>query len=67
MSIIRVQTGKMDNKNARAKYQVMNHTGFGEVVIIQEGVKRVSPDQLTTMTLQDAMNLHKKGLAVIVA
>lgn len=66
MSIIRVRTGALNNKKARAKHQVMANSGFGEVKIIQEGVRTLDAIGLYCTTVEEAMKLYNKsGLATV--
>lgn len=68
MSVIMVRTGSINNKKSRAKHQVMNNSGFGEVKIIQEGVRTLDTIQLYSTTIGEAMKLYEKhGLASVSA
>lgn len=56
----------------RCKGRLSNHTimanqGFGPVKVVQEGVKQVSYAELFTMTIEEAMESHRRGLAVTTA
>lgn len=64
MSIIQVKTGTANNRKARAKYQVMNNSGFGKVKIVQQGEKRLSVVEQYLMTVEEAMRLCENGLAI---
>lgn len=45
----------------------MANQGFGPVKVVQEGVKQVSYAELFTMTIEEAMESHRRGLAVTTA
>ena len=64
MSIIQAKTGTVNNRKARAKYQVMNNSGFGKVKIVQQGEKRLSVVEQYLMTVEEAMRLCENGLAI---
>jgi len=66
MSMIRVRTGSLNNKKARAKHQIMANSGFGEVRIIQEGERKLDTIGLYCTTVEEAMRLYNKsGLATV--
>lgn len=68
MSMVRVKTGALNNKKARAKHQVMANSGFGEVKIIQEGERVLDVVGLYCTTIEEAMRLYNKsGLATVSA
>lgn len=50
-----------------SKHSIMANGGFGPVITIQEGVKRLDVKALSTMTIEQAFKLYKKGLAVTTA
>ena len=43
---------------------ICKNIGFGPVIIVREGEKRLTPEEMANMTVSHAMKLLKKGLAV---
>lgn len=54
-------------KSRYSKNSIMSNAGFGPVKLVQEGVKRLDSVGLSTMTIEEAFNSYKKGLAVTTA
>lgn len=66
MSVIIINNSRT-SKKARAMNSVMKNTGFGEVIIVRQGEKRLTPEEQAVMTVGKAMELCAQGLAITVA
>lgn len=51
-------------KSRTYKHTIMANGGFGPVKIIQEGVKRLSNNELSNITIAQALESCANGLAI---
>ena len=65
MSIMVVKNLGRRNRRAGARHQVMANQGFGEVKVVQEGVKELDVLGLYLMTVEEAMKSWKNGVAIV--
>ena len=54
-------------RGKRSTHSIMSNSGFGPVVIVQEGVRRMTMEQLKNMTVADAIKSYENGLAITTA
>lgn len=54
-------------RGKRSTHSIMSNSGFGPVVIIQEGVKKMTMEQLRNITVADAIKSYENGLAITTA
>ena len=65
MSIINAKNTGRRIRKERAMHQVMANQGFGDVKIVQEGVKELDVLGLYLMTVEEAMKSWKNGVAIV--
>lgn len=51
-------------RSRKYTHSIMSNPGFGPVIIVQQGEKRLSLVEQYTMTVEEAMKSCEKGLAV---
>ena len=56
------------SRSRKSKHSIMANGGkFGPVVIVQQGVKKLSLKEQSSMTIEQAMKAYELGLDITVA